>query len=91
MLEKQWTGKGGDRAICDWFWDRRLKAKTPHDVPSVLAAPHCYCFHILRSSITFLACSVSETPPLAVLEVRPDTLTSACGIDDVITWWGEVM
>lgn len=38
-------------------------------MPTVIAAPTYYVLHIVRDSVTFLACAKSEMPPLLGIEV----------------------
>ncbi|XP_021734491.1 AP-3 complex subunit mu-like isoform X1 [Chenopodium quinoa] len=69
VLEKQLTGHRVDRSICDWFWDQAYsQGDSSSKLPSVIASPTHYIFHIVRDGIIFLACSQVEMPPLMAIE-----------------------
>uniref|UniRef100_A0A915DJC3 MHD domain-containing protein n=1 Tax=Ditylenchus dipsaci TaxID=166011 RepID=A0A915DJC3_9BILA len=57
------------RSICDYFFDLQKKVGSPEDVPPVIATPHHYLFVFYHNSLYFIAVTVSETPPLMVVEI----------------------
>lgn len=78
MLEKQLTGHRVDRSICDWFWEQSVSQGDSFKLWPVIASPTHYLFQIVRESITFLACTQVEMPPLMAIEFL-------CRVADVLS------
>uniref|UniRef100_A0A0R3S102 MHD domain-containing protein n=1 Tax=Elaeophora elaphi TaxID=1147741 RepID=A0A0R3S102_9BILA len=67
ILEKHWKSVI-HRSICDYFFEAQKKAAYPEDVPPVISTPHHYLISVYHNHLYLLAVTVSETPPLMVIE-----------------------
>ncbi|CAG0899635.1 unnamed protein product [Darwinula stevensoni] len=67
FMEKHWKSVV-PRSVCDYFFDAQRKSTTPDDIPPVIATPHHYLISIYRCSLFFVAVSLTEVPPLFVIE-----------------------
>ncbi|KAK8772608.1 hypothetical protein V5799_024146 [Amblyomma americanum] len=67
FMEKHWKSVI-HRSVCDYFFDVQKKAASPEDIPPVISAPHHYLINIYRNKMFFVAVTMSEVPPLFVIE-----------------------
>ena len=65
-MEKHWKSVIS-RSICDYFFD--AQSKSPDGlVPPVIATPHHFLISVNRSGIDLVAITLTEVPPLFVIE-----------------------
>lgn len=67
FIEKHWKSVI-HRSVCDYFFDVQKKAAAPEDIPPVISTPHHYLLSIYRCKMFFIAVTMSEVPPLFVIE-----------------------
>ncbi|KAG1654252.1 AP-3 complex subunit mu-1 [Nymphon striatum] len=67
FMEKHWKSVV-PRSICDYFFDAQRKASSPEDIHPVIETPHHYLISIYRCQIFFVAVTLTEVPPLFVIE-----------------------
>lgn len=67
FMEKHWKSVIS-RSVCDYFFDAQNKASSASDVPPVIATPHHFLISIHRCNIFLVAVTMSELPPLFVVE-----------------------
>lgn len=67
FLEKHWKSVIS-RSVCDYFFEAKVKAVDPENVPPVLQTPHHYIITIYRGKLFFLSVVQTEVPPLFVIE-----------------------
>lgn len=66
FMEKHWKSVIS-RSICDYFFD--AQSKSPDGlVPPVIATPHHFLISVNRSGIDLVAITLTEVPPLFVIE-----------------------
>ncbi|XP_064457269.1 AP-3 complex subunit mu-1-like [Ornithodoros turicata] len=67
FIEKHWKSVI-HRSVCDYFFDVQRKASSPEDIPPVISTPHHYLISIYRCKMFLVAVTMSEVPPLFVVE-----------------------
>ncbi|CAN7992752.1 unnamed protein product [Ixodes hexagonus] len=67
FIEKHWK-KVIHRSVCDYFFEVQKKVASPEEIPPVISTPHHYLINIYRSKMFFVAVTMSEVPPLFVIE-----------------------
>jgi AP-3 complex subunit mu len=65
-MEKHWKSVVS-RSVCDYFFDAQNKSPDG-SVPPVIATPHHFLICINRSNIDLVAVTMTEVPPLFVVE-----------------------